>query len=117
MENDVLKLVGARIRDLRKERDLSQETLGEKGGFHFSYIGQIERGEKNIALQNLSKIAAALEVPISQLFTYVDLEENHNASRSDLGDILESLKTKNPQQLRMVKNILYEIFGRDESSK
>lgn len=117
MENDVLKLVGARIRDLRKERGLSQETLGEKGGFHFSYIGQIERGEKNIALQNLTKIAAALEVPISQLFTYIDLEESPTASKSDLDEILELLRAKNLQQLRMVKNILNEIFGNEASSR
>lgn len=42
---------------LRKERGLSQEALGEKGGFHFSYIGQIERGEKNVSLLNLHKIS------------------------------------------------------------
>lgn len=63
------KQVGLTIRELRKARGLSQEALGEKGGFHYSYIGQIERGEKNISLQNIAKIAEALEVGIHQLFS------------------------------------------------
>ncbi|MDQ0493647.1 transcriptional regulator with XRE-family HTH domain [Paenibacillus brasilensis] len=60
-DKEVLKLVGARIRVLRKEKGLSQEALGEKGGFHFTYIGQIERGEKNVSLINVAKIAKALD--------------------------------------------------------
>ncbi|MDF2960679.1 MAG: transcriptional regulator [Paenibacillus sp.] len=63
----IAKAVGQRIRELRKARGLSQEALGEKGGFHYSNNGQIERGEKNIALSNLAKIAEALEVGIHQL--------------------------------------------------
>ncbi len=70
MDKEILKHVGTRIRALRKERGLSQEALGEKGGFHFSYIGQIERGEKNVSLLNLHKIAESLEVNLVQLFAY-----------------------------------------------
>ncbi|RED65375.1 DNA-binding XRE family transcriptional regulator [Cohnella phaseoli] len=111
MANEILKLVGQRIRSLRKERGMSQEQLGEKGGFHYSYIGQIERGEKNVALLNLAKISAALEVSLSQLFTYVDGEEKRTDSENDLQEILSALRYQKPDQVRLVRNVVREILG------
>lgn len=110
MENEYLKLVGHRVRDLRKERGLSQEMLGERGGFHYSYIGQIERGEKNVSLLNLVKISQALEVSMSQLFTYIDQEEKYTESEADLQEIVKTLRTKKPHQVRMARNIVREIL-------
>jgi transcriptional regulator with XRE-family HTH domain len=114
MDNDILKLVGQRIRALRKEREMSQELLGEKGGFHYSYIGQIERGEKNISLLNLSKIATALDVSLSQLFTYIDEEEKRTESEKDLQEIVSTLRYQKPGQVRMVRNVVREILGDNE---
>ena len=111
MANEILKLVGQRIRSLRKERGMSQEQLGEKGGFHYSYIGQIERGEKNVALLNLAKISAALEVSLSQLFTYLDGEEKRTDSENDLQEILSVLRYQKPDQVRLVRNVVREILG------
>ncbi|GMX65762.1 helix-turn-helix transcriptional regulator [Paenibacillus elgii] len=112
--NEVLKSIGARIRDLRKERGMSQESLGEKGGFHYSYIGQIERGEKNVTILNLVNIAAALEVSVTQLFSYVDEEEKYTDSESDLVEIVRTLRKKKPQQVRMVRNVVREMFKEQE---
>ena len=64
---DINKKVGRRIRALRQERGLSQEQLAFESDLHRAYIGQIERGEKNIGLQNLEKIAKALKVPVKEL--------------------------------------------------
>lgn len=111
MANEILKLVGQRIRSLRKERGMSQEQLGEKGGFHYSYIGQVERGEKNVALLNLAKISAALEVSLSQLFTYLDVEEKRTDSENDLQEILAALRYQKPDQVRLVRNVVREILG------
>lgn len=67
------KRVGARarlarrIRILRIERQWSQEVLGELSGLHRSYIGSVERAERNISLNNIEKIANALEVPLHDL--------------------------------------------------
>ena len=110
MDKEVLKQVGARIRVLRKEKGLSQEALGEKGGFHFSYIGQIERGEKNVALLNLAKIADALEVNLLQLFAYVEEDMRLTESETDLQEIVAMLRTSNPQQIRIVKNVIQQII-------
>jgi transcriptional regulator with XRE-family HTH domain len=110
MDKEILLRVGTRLRDLRKERGFTQEALGEKGGFHFSYIGQIERGEKNVALLNLAKIAKALNVDVSQLFTYTNLECNEE-SQADIQEITYMLNQKDPQQIAMAKNVLREIFN------
>lgn len=59
---------GARVRELRKERGYSQEGFADACGLHRTYIGAIERGERNVAIDNIAKIAAALNIKISQLF-------------------------------------------------
>jgi len=63
-----LKAVGTQIRLLRKARKLSQEQLAERADLHYSMIGSVERGERNITIENLSKIAKGLNVPIRELF-------------------------------------------------
>ena len=67
-KTDVLIKFGERVRDLRKERGLSQEQLAFKADLHRTYIGMIERAEKNITLINIEKIANSLNVSIKELF-------------------------------------------------
>jgi len=64
---EINKQVGARIRKYRLLKGFSQEELAFEADLHRAYIGQIERGEKNIGVQNLQKIATALKVKISKL--------------------------------------------------
>ncbi|MBS0424961.1 MAG: helix-turn-helix transcriptional regulator [Proteobacteria bacterium] len=59
---------GEKIRELRKEQGISQEELSYKADLHRTYIGMIERAEKNITLINIEKIAKALNVDIKELF-------------------------------------------------
>lgn len=61
--------LGLRIRQLRKARGLTQEVLAEMAGVHPVYLAGIERGKRNPAFRNLSRIAAALDVPLATLFT------------------------------------------------
>lgn len=58
---------GARVRQQRLRRGLSQEALANKAGVHRTYIGMIERAEKNITLVNIQKIARALGLSIEEL--------------------------------------------------
>ncbi len=67
-KKEILVKFGNRVRELRKERGLSQEKLSFKADLHRTYIGMIERAEKNITLLNIEKIANALEVSINDLF-------------------------------------------------
>jgi transcriptional regulator with XRE-family HTH domain len=67
-------LFGKRVRQLRMRKGLSQEELGYEAGLHRTYIGQIERAEKNITLKNIAKIAKELGVNISELFDFSKLK-------------------------------------------
>ena len=60
--DDILERIGLNITIIREKRGVTQEELGSLAGLHRAYIGQIERGEKNIGLRNLEKIANALKV-------------------------------------------------------
>ncbi len=68
MKSEVLIKFGKKIKQLRDERDISQERLGELAKVHRTYVGMIERGEKNITLTNIEKFAKALKVNIRDLF-------------------------------------------------
>ncbi len=60
---------GSRLRQLRDERGYSQEELAERASLHRNYVGGIERGERNVALENIIKLAKALSVKPGDLFT------------------------------------------------
>lgn len=70
METDklLLKTFGITVQTLRKGLGLSQKELAYRAGFHRTYIGMIERAERNITLSNLKRLADALEVEIKDLF-------------------------------------------------
>ncbi len=63
---------GAAVRSLRLARGLSQEELADLVGIHRTYIGDVERGERNIGLLNVGRIAVALQIPLSALMAEVE---------------------------------------------
>jgi transcriptional regulator with XRE-family HTH domain len=65
---EVHKRLGRRIAELRRKRGYSQEAFAHECGFHRSYMGAVERGEKNITLAMTSKIAKALKISLAELF-------------------------------------------------
>ncbi len=72
MARDIKVAFGQRVRGLRESRDWSQEEMGEASGMHWTYIGQVERGERNLTLQSIQKISKAFKVKISVLFEGID---------------------------------------------
>ena len=74
----ILKEFGLRIRELRLESNLSQEKLSFKTGFHRTYIGMIERGERNISLTNIAVFSKAFEMDLSDLLDF----KNQNSKLS-----------------------------------
>lgn len=68
MKKQVLIQFGNKVREKRLKSNLSQEEFARKAGVHRTYIGMIERAEKNITLTNIEKIARALGIEISDLF-------------------------------------------------
>ena len=76
--SDIAKVIGQRIRNYRTQKGLSQEKLAELAGCHPTYIGQLERGEKNATLESVEKIAAAMDVSLSELFEKLGKSGNAN---------------------------------------
>lgn len=68
MTSNILKDFGQTIRLIRMDKELSQEELAHRCGFHRTYIGMIERGEKNITLKNIEILARSLDISICELF-------------------------------------------------
>lgn len=69
-DNQFLEKIGIRIKDLRTKSGLSQEKLAFACELDRTYIGSVERGERNISVINLNKIANALHVPLSELLNF-----------------------------------------------
>lgn len=68
MQNEKLVMFGQRVRELRKSKGLSQEAMAALAGLDRSYMGHIERGEKNITLLKIYQISEALDVEVADLF-------------------------------------------------
>ena len=66
--SEILIFFGDRVRELRTNKNLSQEQLANLANVHRTYIGMIERAEKNITLINIEKIAKALEIELKDFF-------------------------------------------------
>jgi transcriptional regulator with XRE-family HTH domain len=62
-----LERIGAALRACREEQALTLQTLASRTGYHYTYIGSIERGERNITLRTLLRLAAGLDVPSSHI--------------------------------------------------
>jgi transcriptional regulator with XRE-family HTH domain len=70
LKQSILIKFGEKVRNLRKEKGLSQEQLSFKAELHRTYIGMIERAEKNITLINIEKIANAFEISVNELMNF-----------------------------------------------
>jgi transcriptional regulator with XRE-family HTH domain len=65
---EIHKKLGKRIAELRKKQGFSQEAFAHECGFHRSYMGALERGEKNVTLAMMNKAAKALKISLAELF-------------------------------------------------
>lgn len=70
IDKEILIRFGERVRQLRLDLGLSQEELAKNAGLHRTYIGMIERAEKNITIVNASKIAISLNTTLSNLLRF-----------------------------------------------
>jgi len=70
LDQILIEEFGKRIRQLRTERNLSQEELSFQTGFHRTYIGMVERGERNISLSNIGVFAKAFDITLSELLNF-----------------------------------------------
>lgn len=105
--SELAKTIGQRIRSYRTKLGLSQEKLAELSGCHPTYIGQIERGEKNATLESVEKISSALNVPLSKLFE--KLGNGEGEERNIPLECYEFLSAKSKEEQEQILHILVEM--------
>ena len=105
--SDISKILGKRIRNYRTAMGLSQEKLAELSGCHHTYIGQIERGEKNATIESIQKIASALNISLSKLFEKLDAKKE--GVRNIPLECYELLSEKNAKEQEQIFRIILEI--------
>ena len=69
---DIRERFGSAVKDRRESLGLTQEEFAERAGIHRTYLSDIERGGRNVSLINIEKLAAALSLKISELFTHTE---------------------------------------------
>ena len=103
----ISKHIGNRIRNYRMQLGYSQERLAEISGCHPTYIGQVERGEKNPTLESIEKIASALRVSMSKLFENLDVDDNNE--RNIPLECYEFMLTKSKAEQEQIYKIILEM--------
>lgn len=106
--SDLSREIGKRIRNYRTQLKISQEELAERCSLHPTYIGQVERGEKNATIESVSKIATGLNVPLSTLFE--NLEGTSSASKSCAGEAYDLIQALPIVSQKKVLDILRAIM-------
>ena len=84
INESLIKEFGLRIRQLRAENGISQEKLSFLTGFHRTYIGMIERGERNISLSNIAVFAKVFEINISELLDLKIINPKHSFTNYEI---------------------------------
>lgn len=105
--SEIAKVIGQRIRNYRTKQGLSQEKLAELSGCHPTYIGQLERGEKNATIESIEKISLALNVSLSKLFEKLGGEERN--VRDIPLECYEFLSAKTKEEQEHLFRILLEM--------
>ena len=104
--SEIAKTVGQRIRSYRLQLGFSQEKVAELSGCHPTYIGQVERGEKNATLESIEKIAAAIEV-LSKLFDKIGSTPDESADIP--AKCYDLLLTKSKSEQEQIYRIILEL--------
>ena len=76
MAHQSIQLFGKTVRHFRNLLNISQEELADRAGFHRTYIGQLERSERNPAFKNIVTLCQALRVPLTEFFSYYEVMKN-----------------------------------------
>lgn len=112
---DILKKLGARIREERKKAKLTQEKFAEVVGLSADYIGYVERGKQAPYLKTLERIANALNVQVYELFIFrkKDIDKKEEA----IEELISCLRNEDPADIRFIAHILKQIFERKKTER
>lgn len=102
--------IGHRIRYFRLSKDLTQEELAFKSELHNTYIGQIERGEKNLSILSLTKILKALELSYTDFFEPFDIEAKGSSIAAKCYDIINRQSTDIQEDFFLITKTLDDMM-------
>lgn len=101
------EIIGQRLRLRRQELGYSQELTAEKAGLHPTYIGQVERGEKNATIESLEKICIALNLPMEDLFFKIILTDTTHKTAQKCYELIINQPPKDQEDLyTLLENII-----------
>lgn len=105
--SEIAKIVGQRLRQRRNDLGYSQEYTSERAGLHPTYIGQLERGEKNATIESVEKVCLALDMPMEDLFRNILPLESVSRPAQRAYDLIISLSSKEQEAMCvMVENMV-----------
>jgi transcriptional regulator with XRE-family HTH domain len=115
----LLAILAENIKSFRKEKGCSQEELAEQCGLHRTYIGSVERHERNVTLSTLEALAETLGVTVPELLTKRAKLSNNLAVRGaterekkrEIGDIIVALRHLAPAQKELIKKTIFAFGG------
>ena len=97
--SEIATIVGQRLRLRRQELGYSQELASEKAGLHPTYIGQVERGEKNATIESIEKICVALDLPMEDLFNKIVATDSKCRTAQKCYDLIISQPIEDQENL------------------
>lgn len=100
--SEIARIVGQRLRQRRQELGYSQELTSEKAGLHPTYIGQVERGEKNATLESIEKICIALSLPMEDLFYQIVAVNHKHKTAQKCYDLIVNQPLKDQEYLYII---------------
>lgn len=128
--NELSKIIGFNIKVLRNKKGISQERLAELSKVHRTYIGKIERGEKNISIQSIYAITTALDISLNEFFSLVEpsfpssdnssindnlIVERNNVEYSPIHEFIDIIQNANPNdQKRIIEAVKFMVNWLDE---
>ncbi|RQW19098.1 XRE family transcriptional regulator [Bacillus sp. C1-1] len=109
---DLQQLVGSNIRSIRKAKNLTQQELAERSNLIDSYIGGVERGQRNISLQTLEKIIVGLEIDAADLLVSDDVQfgDNESLRQTVINEFVAGTSQLSNEQLTSLRRIMNELF-------
>ena len=105
------KHLGQRIRQLRHAQGWTQQDLAERAGLDYKYVGAVERGERNITLDNIEKLAVGLGVEAQQLFLFTRTAGVVAEERITEAKIRDLLKQSDANRKQLMWRVLRELAG------
>ena len=101
--------IGQRLRSYRLQNGLNQEELAERCGLHPTYIGQVERGEKNATIESISKIANGLSLPLSTLFENIGGYSDNENYPAEAYNLMLSLTTDEQEKMMKIMHMIIQM--------